>query len=148
MSVTPDSTAHIYAMDNDITAVDSEGNPILSASLTGDVNLDDNVSLLDVLAINKYLAGSVTFNDQQMANAECVADGTVNSNDAGALLGYVVERYTSLPVIPAGSEEEEEPVATTTVTSLDTAATSVSETTTTMTVTEAIATSTSLASAE
>ena len=69
----------------------------------GDVNLDGTVSLLDVVYLNKSLAGSITLSEKASANAECVIDGEINSLDATALLQYQVEKLTSLPVYP---EEE------------------------------------------
>lgn len=69
-------------------------------ALVGDVNLDGVASLLDVVYLNKALAGSVTLNEKAALNAECVVDGDFNSLDATALLQYVVEKIDSLPVTP------------------------------------------------
>ncbi len=69
--------------------------------VVGDVNLDEGVSLIDVVFLNKYLAKSVTFNETQMANAECVADGDINAGDTSALLQYIIQLIDALPVIPA-----------------------------------------------
>jgi hypothetical protein len=66
----------------------------------GDVNLDDVVSLVDVVCLNKYLAGSVTLNDTALSNADCCDDGAVNGSDVTALLKYVVESIDVLPVVP------------------------------------------------
>lgn len=59
--------------------------------LYGDTNLDGKVSLIDVVYLNKYNAGGMTFNDQQMENADCVYDNAVNALDATILLQYLVE---------------------------------------------------------
>ncbi len=59
--------------------------------LYGDTNLDGNVSLIDVVYLNKYIAGAMTFNDNQLENADCVYDGKVIQNDATILLQYLVE---------------------------------------------------------
>ncbi len=67
--------------------------------LIGDTNLDGQVSLIDLVYLNKNLAGSLTFNEEQMANAACVDDGAINGADATALLKYIVEAIDSLPVI-------------------------------------------------
>lgn len=82
------------------TASSSTSSTEPSDTKYGDVNLDDTVSLLDVVMLNKGLAGSVSLNEQQMKNAECCADGSLSSLDVTALLGYVVEQITSLPVNP------------------------------------------------
>ncbi|MBQ8724267.1 MAG: hypothetical protein IJY74_01175, partial [Oscillospiraceae bacterium] len=64
------------------------------------VNSDVVVSLLDVVMLNKGLAGAVSLNEQQMKNAECCADGSLSSLDVTALLGYIVEQIDTLPVSP------------------------------------------------
>lgn len=66
----------------------------------GDVNLDGVVSLVDVVCLNKYMAGSMTLNSAALANADCCDDATVNGSDATALLKYVVESIDDLPVVP------------------------------------------------
>ncbi len=66
----------------------------------GDTNLDDTVSLVDVVYLNKYLAGSLKFNEQQLLNGDCCNDGQVNATDATILLQFVVELIDDLPVNP------------------------------------------------
>jgi endoglucanase len=66
--------------------------------LIGDTNLDGKVSIIDVVYLNKKLAGAIEFNEQQMRNAQCVDDGAVNSADATALLRFIVQLVKSLPV--------------------------------------------------
>lgn len=69
-------------------------------AIIGDVNLDGTISLIDVVYLNKSIAGSVTLNDDALVNAECVTDGSINGLDATALLKYTVESIKSLPVLP------------------------------------------------
>ena len=65
----------------------------------GDTNMDGIVSMVDLIYLNKYLAKQVQFNDQQMANAECALNGgTIDTNDASALLRFLVLSVDSLPV--------------------------------------------------
>ncbi len=66
----------------------------------GDVNMDGIVSLIDVVMLNKSLAGAVTLNDAQKLNAECCLDGKLNSSDVTALLQFVVELVKALPIQP------------------------------------------------
>lgn len=68
--------------------------------LYGDTNLDGSISMVDVVYLNKYNAGSLKFNDQQMANADCLFDNVINSADSTALLKYTVKKLDTLPVIP------------------------------------------------
>ncbi len=65
----------------------------------GDINLDGVKTIVDLVALNKYLAKVVELNPQQMANADCVADGQVTGTDASALLQFLVEKLDKLPVI-------------------------------------------------
>lgn len=69
-------------------------------ALHGDVNLDGKISLVDVVYLNKYIAQTLDFNDQQMENADCCDDGRINSADATALLEFVIETIKDLPVYP------------------------------------------------
>ncbi len=66
----------------------------------GDVNLDGKITMVDMVYLNKYITGSIKFNDQQMANGDCALDGSVSSIDASALLQFLGERIEVLPVIP------------------------------------------------
>ncbi|MGN0584896.1 MAG: cohesin domain-containing protein [Ruminococcus sp.] len=66
--------------------------------LYGDLNLDETVSMVDVVYLNKFNAGIIKFNDQQTANADCVFDGKIDSSDSMALLKYMVNKVTSLPL--------------------------------------------------
>lgn len=72
----------------------------VKGAVIGDVNLDGSVSLVDVVYLNKGLAGSVKMNEQQNINAECVSDGKLSSLDATALLKFCVESIKTLPVAP------------------------------------------------
>ncbi len=65
----------------------------------GDVNLDGSVALVDVVYLNKSLAGTIMLNDQQTANADCVYDGVVNASDITALLKYCIESIDALPIV-------------------------------------------------
>ncbi len=68
--------------------------------LIGDTNLDGGVSLIDLVYLNKYLAKSMSFNDQQLINAACLDDGELNSGDSSALQQYIINLVDSLPVQP------------------------------------------------
>ncbi len=66
----------------------------------GDTNLDQKISMVDLVLLNKYNAALVQFNDQQLLNADCSYNGTIDSADARALLQYTLEKIDSLPVMP------------------------------------------------
>ncbi len=65
----------------------------------GDVNLDKEVTMMDLVYLNKYLAKTITLNEQAMANASCLEDDVINASDASALLKFLVEQVDSLPVV-------------------------------------------------
>ena len=104
------SKALIYAEDDGSIGVliDADGDgecetvlekrSVVSEVIYGDVNLDDVVSMLDVIYLNKYVASIINFNPSQMKNAECVIDGQINSSDSQALLKFMVNNIESLPV--------------------------------------------------
>ncbi|MDD6268713.1 MAG: glycoside hydrolase family 9 protein [Oscillospiraceae bacterium] len=83
---------------NTTTTTTTKTSNISGDVLIGDTNLDGTVSMIDVIYLNKYLAGVIKFNDQQMANAQCAADGQINSGDTMALLKYLVHKVETLPV--------------------------------------------------
>ncbi len=65
----------------------------------GDTNLDGQVSMVDLVYLNKYIAKQLQFNSQQTANAECASNGgVVDANDSLALLSFLVLKVDSLPI--------------------------------------------------
>ncbi len=66
----------------------------------GDANMDGKISMVDLVHMNKYVAGLVGFNDSQKFNADCYRDGAVNGSDATALLRFLLQVIDMLPVIP------------------------------------------------
>ena len=75
----------------------------------GDLNLDGSRSMIDVVYINKYLADVLKFNDEQIKAADCYHDGKINPSDATALMKFVAEQISYIPI---------DPVQTTTVTQI------------------------------
>ncbi|MFR0950185.1 MAG: dockerin type I repeat-containing protein [Ruminococcus callidus] len=66
--------------------------------LYGDVNCDSRVDITDAVMLNKAIAGVVTLGTrQQKANADCDGDGEIASNDAVALLKFLVSLVKQLP---------------------------------------------------
>ena len=65
----------------------------------GDINLDDSISMIDLVYLNKYLASSMKLNEQQLANAQChISDLEINGKDATALMQRLADQIPSLPV--------------------------------------------------
>lgn len=66
--------------------------------LYGDVNLDGRVDITDAVMLNKIAAGAVQMDsDQQGLNADCDANGEVDSKDAIVLLKFLVSMINALP---------------------------------------------------
>ena len=57
----------------------------------GDVNEDNGVDILDVIALNRYLLGSTTLSEQGKVNADVDNSGTPDSTDSLNILKAVVE---------------------------------------------------------
>ena len=65
----------------------------------GNVNdEDDEVDIMDVIKLNKYLLGSIDLTPAQKANADVDNSGSVDTTDSLNLLKYIVSLVTSLPV--------------------------------------------------
>ena len=77
---------------------ESKPSDITAAKLCGDVNLDGDVNIMDVIAINKFLLGSSDLNTDARANADVDLSKQIDSNDALYILKYALEIITELPV--------------------------------------------------
>ncbi len=64
----------------------------------GDVNCDDSVDILDVIALNKSLLAGETLSEQGTRNADVDKDGSPTSADALTILKYTIRLVESLPV--------------------------------------------------
>ena len=71
-----------------------------TVSLYGDANLDGRVDITDAVLMNKAAAGQVELSAQARANADCMADNVLSSDDALSLLQFLVHIISSLPVTP------------------------------------------------
>ena len=86
-----DSAAEKYAKENSIKFVE-----ITDKVLTGDVNLDGVVSILDATEIQKHIAKLVELDDTQLAVADTNHDGNINVLDATEIQKYVAKLISSL----------------------------------------------------
>ncbi len=62
----------------------------------GDVTLDTEIDIMDVIALNKQLLGAETLCDTAKKNADVGGDGTPDATDSLAILKYVVGLTTNL----------------------------------------------------
>ncbi len=101
----PDADAYLFCAalegdtsfleDDAIVLVNEEGTDVLY----GDVNLDKTITMLDYVYLCKYNAKLITLNEQQLANADCTANGTINASDELALMRFLIEEVDSLPAL-------------------------------------------------
>ena len=66
--------------------------------LYGDVNLDGEVDIMDVIALNKFLLGSQTLDKKNQAAADVDLNTTLDSTDSLNILKKVVEIIDTLPI--------------------------------------------------
>ena len=70
---------------------------IAGGIIYGDINLDGQVDITDVILLNRYCSGTVSLNKNATKNADCDGDKEVSSNDAVVLLQFLVHIVSSLP---------------------------------------------------
>ncbi len=73
----------------DATSAETENLP--EASLFGDVNLDDEINVADVVNLNMYLLNQISnpLSDLAKANADCAKDNIINVSDSALIMNYV-----------------------------------------------------------
>ncbi len=64
----------------------------------GDINSDSKIGIGDAIAINKYINGSIVFNESQTKAADLNEDGAVNVDDLNIMLQYLVDIIDEFPV--------------------------------------------------
>ena len=67
----------------------------------GDVNVDGEVGIADVVLLNKYLVKSATLSEQGKANADAYSDEKLDASDALSILKFLVGTLSELPEYPA-----------------------------------------------
>ena len=66
--------------------------------LYGDVNVNGQVTIVDVVLLNKAIAGKVTLSEQAFLNADCGnVDQVLDEHDLNALMQYLVGIVQQLP---------------------------------------------------
>lgn len=78
-------------VDNPYTSL-NDGYPVFEwqLKLMGDINLDGTVSVLDVIALQKYLINQYPLNAEQSDNADMTQDGSVNAFDLSYLKKHLI----------------------------------------------------------
>lgn len=92
----PDETTESSETDAPVTTTTGGG---AVGTICGDVNLDDEVNMADVICLNKAAINIVDLSDTGRKNGDCNVDGEVDGNDAMILLRFQVQLIDSLPYI-------------------------------------------------
>ena len=79
-------------------AIDDNKNHGVAATLYGDVDGDGEVTAIDAVLLQKHINGMVFLSHEQMANADCVADGVLDEADVAVILQHLIGHYTALPI--------------------------------------------------
>lgn len=99
-TTTEAETTTTEASSSDDTTSTSSSTVTPGSLLLGDTNLDGRVDITDAVLLNRFLAGVVTFNDDQRANGDCYdMDGTLGASDASTLLRFLVNLVDSMPEV-------------------------------------------------
>lgn len=67
-------------------------------TICGDVNLDEEVDILDVILLNKFLLGSASLDEDALRCADVDQNSKVDSTDSLNILKYVVKIADALPI--------------------------------------------------
>lgn len=94
-STTAKTTVSTVTTTAKTTAKTTAGNdeptvPDVEPSMYGDVNLDGDISVSDVVKLNLYLLNPVgnPLSDVALANADCVPDGVIDTSDSSLIMNY------------------------------------------------------------
>lgn len=82
------------------TTEPTTGSDVVITVVSGDVNLDNDVTIADAVLLNKYLVKSATLNEAQEAAADAYNDGKLDSTDTLTILKFIVGTYDQLPQKP------------------------------------------------
>ncbi len=66
----------------------------------GDVNLDGDIDVLDVIMLNKNLLGGVSLNDEQTDAADAFNDSLIDSTDSLCIMKHIIGLLETIPVAP------------------------------------------------
>ncbi len=93
-----DSSDVVTTVSTDITTTEvstteetevTETTPVGFVPFYGDVDLDGEISLADIIQLNKFFVGAVEFNASQKENADCYYDGEIKMSDNLTIARYL-----------------------------------------------------------
>lgn len=85
-----------FSNDNAITlTIIVKDSASVGTVLAGDVYIDGEIDILDVILINKAILGKEILTSEQTANADVDKDNTITPNDSLAIMKYIVKLISS-----------------------------------------------------
>lgn len=66
----------------------------------GDVNMDKEVGLADVVLLQQIMLGQVTASEVQQVQADCYQDGVIDQKDVLTLMQFLMHIVMQIPVLP------------------------------------------------
>ena len=100
---TATETESATATETDASETETATKPSVSGvTLWGDVDVNGEVGIADVVLLNKYLVKSASVSDQGLLNADCWYDGKPTADDALTILKILVGTYSQadMPIVP------------------------------------------------
>lgn len=98
MTTTTATTTTTTATEQTEIATENEKTTELTSEaqrpLYGDSSCDGNVSISDVILLNKYIVGSVSLEDEAIANSDCNGDGKLDASDTVLVLKLNITEYS------------------------------------------------------
>lgn len=95
-------------------ATGDELNSVATASYKkGDVNMDSEIDVKDVILVLRHIVGMITFTKDQCSLADMDSNSEVNVSDALYIQKLIVntqETPTEKPTVPGEFEEDDKPI--------------------------------------
>lgn len=85
------------------TTTSTDAVPIGTSLCTkmGDINMDEEISLADVVLMQQIMLGQVTADDVQLLQADCYQDEVVDQKDVLTLMRFLMRIVSQIPVTPS-----------------------------------------------
>jgi uncharacterized protein YraI len=99
---TTTTVTDVTAESSETTTTAAKTNVIVNsayASVYGDVNCDGAVTVADAVLLHKYLVGAISFNVEQLANADCSLDSVLTTKDVTVIMQHLSGYLTALPIL-------------------------------------------------
>lgn len=90
-SSTSSETTTSSTSSSETTTTTSSTSSIVGDKVWGDANEDGKVTISDVILLNKAMANNATLSDQGQINADTTGDGTLTSDDALLIKGFLAK---------------------------------------------------------